>query len=120
MHEVTSISLGDFDVALEDIRIAETQLHCGDGHGLRDRTEVENTLLSHTGQVEQTFLGMLQRVQNHLRTAVKGCVEVLGLEEILEVVDMVGPNFLRPEPSVIIEILPDVTDDIGLLEEKAH
>lgn len=120
VHKITSVTLGDLDVFLEDFGVTEAQFHGGNSHGLRDGTEVENTLLAQTSQVEETFLGVLKGVQNHLGVTVESGIKVLRLEEVLEVVDVLRPNLLGPESAVIVEVLPDVADNVSLLEEKSH
>ena len=120
VHKLTCLSLGDLDVLLENVGVAETQFHGRDSHGLRDGAEVEDTLLAETSEVEETLLTVLQGIQNHLGAAVESGIEMFGLEKILEVVDVLGPNLLRPESTVVVEILADVSDDVGLLEEKSH
>jgi len=120
VHELTCVSLGDLDVLFEDVGVAETQFHGRNSHRLRDCAEVENTLLTETSQVEETFLGMLQGIQNHLGVAVESGIEVLRFEEILKIVNVLGPDLLRPESAVVVKVLPDVTDDVGLLKEETH
>lgn len=119
-HELASITLGDLDITLEDGIVAEAQLEGSNGHGLRNSAEVEHTLLAETSQVEETLLNMLQSVENHLGVAVQRSLLVLRLEEILKVVHVLGPDLLGPESTLIIKVLTDITDDVGLLQEKTH
>ena len=119
-HELASVTLGDLDITLEDGIVAEAQLEGGNGHGLRDGAEIEYTLLAETGQVEKTLLNMLQSIENHLGVTVQRSFLVFGLEEILELVDVLRPDLLRPESTVVIKVLANITDDVGLLQEKTH
>lgn len=119
-HQFTCITLGDLDVALEDGVVAEAKLHGGNSHSLGNGAEVENTLLAQTSQVEEAVLHMLQSIQNHVRVAVEGSILELGLEEVLEVLHMSGPDLLGPETAVVVEIFADITDDVGLLQEETH
>lgn len=119
-HEITGIALGDLDVALEDVIIAEAQLQRGNSHGLRDSTEVEDTLLPEASEVEKTLVSMLKGIKDHLGVAVEGSLLVFRLEKVLEVIDVLGPDLLRPEATVVIKVLSDVSDDVGLLQEETH
>lgn len=119
-HELASITLGDLDVPLKDGVIAEAQLKGSNSHGLGNGAEVEYTLLPEASQVEETFLDMLQSIENHLRVAVQSSLLVLWLEKILKVVDVLGPDLLGPESSLIVKVLADVSDNVGLLQEETH
>ena len=119
-HQLAGIALGDLDVALEHGVVSEAQLQRGNRHGLRDGAEVEDALLSQAGEIEQTVLHVLERVQDHLGVAVERRLAVLGLEQVLEVGDVLGPDLLGPEVPVVVMVLPDVTDDVRLLQEQAH
>ena len=116
-HQAASITLGDLDITLEDIVVAEAQLQRGNSHSLGDSTEVEDTLLPEAGEVEETLFTMFQSVKDHLGVAVQGGLLILRLEEILEVIHMLGPDLLGPEATVIIKVLSDIADDVGLLQE---
>lgn len=119
-HELTSITFGDLDIAFEDGIVAEAKLQGRNSHRLGNGAEVEHTLLAETGQVEKTLFAVLQCIEDHLRVAVERRLLVLRFEKILEVVDMLRPDFLGPEPTLIVKVFPNITDDVGLLEEETH
>ena len=119
-HQLASITLGDLDVALEDCWVAEAQFEGSNGHGLGNRTEVEHALLTQTSEVEKTVLDVFQCVQDHLGTTVQSDIEILRLEEVVKVVDVLGPNLFGPKAAAIIVVFPDITDDIRLLQEETH
>jgi len=63
---------------------------------------------------------VLQSIEDHLRVAVECRLLVLRFKEILKVINVFRPDLLGPEPAVVIKILPDITDDVGLLQEETH
>lgn len=119
-HQLARLTLGDLDVTLEDRGVAEAELQRGNGHRLRDRAEVKHTLLTQASQVKQAVFNMFQSVQHHLGAAVQCSFAVLGLEQIIELLDVLGPNLFGPEATSIIVVLSDVSDDVCLLEEESH
>lgn len=119
-HQLAGLALGDLDVLLEDVVVLETGVQRCDSHGLWDSTEVEDTLLPQSCKVIQTVVRARQSCVDHLRTAVQGLLLVLGLEEVLELVNVLGPDLLGPESSVVIQVFLDVTGDVDLLEELSH
>jgi hypothetical protein len=119
-HQLARLALLDFDVTFKNRRVAEAKGKGSNGHGLRDGTEVEDALLAQTSKVEETLLRMTQCVENHLGAAVQCSVTILWLEEILKVGDVLGPNFFGPELSTVVEVLTDIANDVGLLQEKTH
>lgn len=60
---------------------------------------------------------MAKGVEYHVGAAIQGRFAVFGVEEVVEIGDMLGPNLFGPESSLVVEILLDVTDYVGLLEE---
>lgn len=69
-HQLASLTLGDLDVTLENRGVAEAEFQRGNGHGLRNSAEVEDTLLTQTSQVEQAVFDVFQSIQHHLGAAV--------------------------------------------------
>lgn len=63
---------------------------------------------------------MLERIEDHLGTALESLFPVLKLEHVFPIVDILAPDRLGPESSLVDEILVDVTDNVGLLEELTH
>lgn len=116
-HQLACITLGDFNVPLEHIWVPETKLQCGNCHGLRNGAEIKNTLLPQSSQIEDTVFNVLQRVQYHLGAAVQCGFAVLGLEQILELVNMLRPDLLRPEMAIIIMVFPHITNNVRFLQE---
>lgn len=119
-HQRAGIALGDLDVALENIVVAEAQLQRSDSHGLGDGTEVKYTLLPQASEVEETLVSVLQGIEDHIRVAVQSSLLELRLEEVFKIVHMLGPDLLGPEATFIIVVLSDVSDDVGLLQEETH
>lgn len=92
----------------------------GYSHGLGDGAEIEHALLLDAGEIEQAVIGPFQRRQDHFRAGGKCLVLILRLEEVLKVLDVLGPDFFGPESSLVVKIFLDVTDDVDLLQELAH
>ena len=116
-HYLARLAFCDLHISLEDLGIAEDEFERGDRHGLWDCRKIENGLLFESGEVEETFVGMPKGVEHHVGAAVQGRFAVFGVEQVVEVGDMLGPDLFGPEPSIVIEVFSDVTDDVGLLEE---
>ena len=119
-HQPAGLPFGDLDVAVEHGRVPETQLEAGNGHGLGDGTEVEDALLADGGEIEETLVDVVEGIEHHLGAAVEGSFAVLGAEEVLEAVDVLGPDFLGPKVAAVMMVLADVADDVRLLKEEAH
>ena len=119
-HQPTGLPLGDLDVAFEHGRVPETQLEGGNGHGLGNGAEVEDALLADAGKIEETVVDVVEGIEHHLGAAVEGRFAVFGVEEVLEAVDVLGPDLLGPKVAVVMMVLVDVADDVRLLEEEAH
>lgn len=119
-HEIASFALGDLDVALKYCGVAEAQRQRRNGHRLRDSAEIENTLFPQASQVEETVLDVFQSVQNHLRVTVQRGLAAFWLEKVFEILHVLGPNLLGPEPAVIVKVLPDIADNVCLLQEETH
>lgn len=119
-HERASVSLGDLDVALEHGVVLVAEFESSDGHALRDGDEVEDGLLFDTSHVEEAVLGTLEREENHLTLTLKSLLLVLGQEDLRKRVDVLAPDLARPEVALIVMVLPDVADNVGLLQELTH
>ena len=63
---------------------------------------------------------MVEGIEDHLGAAVEGGFAVLEAEEVLEAVDVLGPDLLGPKVAVVMVVLTDIADDVRLLEEEAH
>jgi hypothetical protein len=77
-------------------------------------------LLPEASEVEETLVSVLQGVEYHLGVTVQSSLLELRLEQVIEVVNILGPDLLGPEATLIIVVLSDVSDDVGLLQEETH
>jgi hypothetical protein len=119
-HERAGVTLGDLDVALKHGVVLEAKFEGSDGHALGDGDEVEDGLLLYASHVEQAVLGLLKCKENHLALTLKGLLFVLWQEDLGEGVDILAPDLARPEVALVVVVLSDVADDVGLLQELAQ
>lgn len=87
-HKCASSALCDLDVLFEDVWVLEAQLQGGNGHGLWDGAEVEDTLFAEASKVEKTVVSTLESKQDHLGATCQGLLLVLGVEEVLKLVNV--------------------------------
>ena len=119
-HKNARLTLGDLHISLKDCGIPEDNLQRRDGHSLRYRAEIEDTLLLQSSQVEQAIVSMFESIQHHLRNTVEGLLAVFLLEQVLPRINVFGPDLLGVEATVVFEVFVDISDDVGLLEKQTH
>jgi hypothetical protein len=119
-HERAGVALCDLDVALKHLVVLEAELKGSDGHGLWDGDEVEDGLFLDTSHVEEAVFGALEGEEDHLALTLKSLLLVLGQEDFGQGVDVLAPDLAGPEVALVFVVLPDVANDVGLLQELTH
>lgn len=117
-------SLSNLDISLENLRVHETQLKRCQCHDSRDGTEVEDTLVFEKREVVESVNGMAQSVDRHGAKDPDRLVLVLGpnklLKRVKSTVLRVSIDLSGPEPSSIIGVFLDVSENVGLLQEETQ
>lgn len=120
-----SLGSSDFDVPLEHGWVHETQLEGGNGHRGRDSAKVEDGLVLEKDEIVERIDTVAERVERHL-TEHPHC-PVVQLARTVErvhlfwsLVAISRPHLLWPEVSLLVAVLSEVTEDVGLLKEEAH
>ena len=96
-HEIACPALGDLNVALEQRGVLKAEVECSDGHALRDGAKVVDGLVAEAGEVKEAVVCAAESEEDHFRAAGECLVAVRWVEEIVELLDVLGPDFTRPE-----------------------
>lgn len=124
------LALADLDVLAEHARVVVAQLERREGHDGRDRAKVEDGLVAQERQVVKRVGRVAERIDDHGVEDPEALVGVLGLDDVRQLLERLlaglgaevgrredGP---RPEAAALVDVLLDVSQDVGLLQEQAH
>lgn len=118
--QVAGVAAPDLDVFVEHVQVAKALVDGGNGHHLRDGTEVEDRLVAQHAEVLERVHSVLEHIEGHLGQRPAGLLFVLGLAEVERVGDILAPDLFGPEETAVVDIFSEVTEDVVLLQEEAH
>lgn len=120
--ELHGSTLADLDLITEHVMVIVAQLKRGNGHNLRNGTELEDGRLLQFLHVVQAVQSVLQRVRNHVVQAEHGFLTILPLLQVLDLLGVVRPDLTRVEDTgrLLSDVLQVVADNVCLLKEETH
>lgn len=111
----------NLDVPLEDGGVHEAELEGGNGHGSWDGAKVEDGLVLEEDEVIEGVDAVGESIEGHLAQGPESTLLVaLHVHLLWSLEPVLCPDLLWPKVPLLVAVLTEVAEDVGLLEKNTH